>query len=49
MATLLDERHFTGKPDYVERLPPTACVLVRYIYWELANRLCSQCMHGQLR
>ena len=29
----------------MERLPPRACVLVRYIYWELANRLCNQCMH----
>jgi hypothetical protein len=39
MATLLDEGHFTGKPDSVERLPLRACVLVRYTYWELANRL----------
>jgi hypothetical protein len=45
MAILLDAGHFTLKPDSVERLPLRACVFVRYTYWELANRCCSQCIH----
>ncbi len=38
MATRLDGGHSIRKPDSGPRLPPRACLLVRYTYRELANR-----------